>query len=245
MQALEQQQQAVAVECDIVNNKEYEWHPHIPHSAIVEAIAPSVVAASQYYSQGRVHSSSLSSHKHHCQMPSILVVGSGNSALPKILHDAFDSIPVSVTCLDYSAICVDMIRSMYKDACPNMSFVVGDASSLQNVVWEEDDYDDTMEKGQQPKNTKQFDIIIDKGLLDALMCGDGFDISKQMQGINEVLTPHDWGLHVLISFELSSASKQCMNDMPGLVWNFDIPIEGSKNGRGCFNLAKRCRATNN
>lgn len=111
-----------------------------------------------------------------------------------------------------------------------MKFLIGDASCLPNVVWEEDVIDNLMNKGQQLRKTKQYDIIIDKGLLDALMSRDGFDISKQMQGINEILTPHDWGVHVLKSFELSYASKECMNNMPGLVWNFDIPVEGSKNG---------------
>jgi hypothetical protein len=219
----------------------YEWHPHIPHSAIVKAITPSVLAASQYYSQSV--DSSLSSQNQKLQLPSILVVGCGNSALPRILHDAFGDIPVSVTCLDYSTICMDMIRSMYERACPNMNFVVGDATNLQNVIWEngldaDDDADDTKTK-QQQSNKKQFDIIIDKGLLDALMCGEGFDIGKQMDGINEVLTTYEWGMHVLICFELSSASKQCLEDIPGLDWNFNIPVEASENGRGCFNLAKR------
>ena len=223
----------------------YEWHPHIPHSAIVKAITPSVLAASQYYCQSV--DSSWSSQNQKLQLPSILVVGCGNSALPRILHDAFGDIPVSVTCLDYSTICMDMIRSMYERACPNMNFVVGDATNLQNVIWEnglDAHDDDTMTRQQQSNKTKLFDIIIDKGLLDALMCGEGFDIGKQMHEINEVLTPYEWGMYVLICFELSRASKQCLEDIPGLDWNFNIPVEGSENGRGCFNLAKRHRMLN-
>ena len=221
---------------DIIESLEYEWHPHMPHDAIVQAITPSVVAASQYHSQA-LHSSSSQQHQ---ILPSILLVGCGNSALPRILHDAFDNIPVSVTCLDYSTICVDMIRSMYENACPNMNFVVGDATNLQNVIWEDDsdDHDVTI-TARQPK---QFDIIIDKGLLDALMCGEGFDIGNLMDGVNEVLTPYEWGMHVLICFELSKASKQYLDDMSGLDWHFDITVKGSENGRGCLNLAKRCKS---
>jgi hypothetical protein len=131
---------------------------------------------------------------------------------------------------------------MYENACPNMNFVVGDATNLQNVIWEDDsDDDDVTITARQPK---QFDIIIDKGLLDALMCGEGFDISNLMDGINEVLTPYEWGMHVLICFELSKASKQYLDDMSGLDWHFDITVKGSENGRGCLNLAKRCKSPN-
>lgn len=226
---------------DIIESMEYEWHPHIPHSAIIDAIKPSVEAASQYYSQA-LHSSSSLHNQRQKIMPSILLVGCGNSALPRILHDAFDNIPVSVTCLDYSVTCMDMIRSMYEHACPHMNFVVGDATDLQNVIWEDSSDDDNDVDTITTRQSKQFDIIIDKGLLDALMCGEGFDIGKLMDGVNAVLTSYEWGMHVLICFQLSKASKQYLDVMPGLGWNFDIPVKGSENGRGCFNLAKRCKS---
>ncbi|KAL7528105.1 hypothetical protein ACHAXR_002272 [Thalassiosira sp. AJA248-18] len=218
-----------------VESLEFEWHSHIPHSAVVEAIEPTIAAASHYYSQ--VVQSTPSQNLH----PSILLVGTGNSALPRILHDAFDT-PVRVTCLDYSPVCIDMIKSMYEETCPNMDFVVGDATNLQNVLWDDEDT-----QNQSAGQKKHFDVIVDKGLLDALMCGEGFDIDRLMGGnINDVLTPHDWGMHVLICFQLSKASKQSLVDLghdniPGLVWDFDIPVEGSENGRAGFNLARRRR----
>ena len=99
----------------------------------------------------------------------------------------------------------------------------------------------------QCNHEKYFDVIIDKGLLDALMCGEGFDIERLVDSINDVLTPQDWGMHVLICFQLSKASKQSMIDLgirrkeTKLEWDFDIPVEGSENGRACFNLAHRSR----
>ena len=54
--------------------------------------------------------------------------------------------------------------------------------------------DDRVEK------TKLFDVIIDKGLLDALLCGDGFDIQQFMSGINDTLIPNNWDLQILICF---------------------------------------------
>jgi len=207
---------------------EYEWHPHISHSIIVDCIKPTIEVASEHYQ------STLQNKR----MPSILLVGCGNSALPRILHDAFGDTAVEVTCLDYSPICIDMIRTMYQESCPNMRFVVGDATKLQDVHW---DVDTT----EQSKD-KHFDVIIDKGLLDALMCGDGFDMEQLMHGTNHILTNQDWGLYVLICFELSNASKQSLvelsdndNECRSLIWDFNVPVEGSENGRGCFNVAWR------
>lgn len=216
-----------------VESLEYEWHPHIPHSVIVDCIRPAISAASQSYIQQSTTQNQI--------MPSILLVGTGNSALPRILHDAFD-IDVEVTCLDYSPICIEMIRSMYQASCPNMKFVVGDATRLHEVQWSSDTASQLATNGK-----KQFDIIIDKGLLDALMCGDGFDIESLMNGANHILTSNEWGMHILICFELSKSSKQSLVDLgnnendPGLVWDFNIPVEGSENGRGCFNVAWRSK----
>ena len=62
--------------------------------------------------------------------------------------------------------------------------------------------DDRVEK------TKLFDVIIDKGLLDALLWGDGFDIQRFMSGINDTLIPNNWGLQILICFPLSESLEQ-------------------------------------
>jgi len=204
---------------------EYEWHSNIPHSVIVDEIFPTIDAASKYYVQIN------NTAAENIELPSILLIGTGNSALPRILHDAFDT-PVRVTCLDYSPVCVEMIRSMYSDLCPNMDFVLGDATKLKHAV-----------------NSK-YDVIVDKGLLDALMCGEGFDsdLEKLMLGIDEVLTRHEWGVNILICFQLSKSNRKFLVELadrgeshnPTLFWDFDIPVEGSENGRATFNLARRC-----
>ena len=151
---------------DTIESLEYEWHPHIPHSAIVEYIKPTISKAYQYYS---CQSTTTSQDHKVRRMPSILLIGCGNSALPRLLHDAFDNIDVEVTCLDYSPVCIEMIKSMYKDSCPHMKFAVGDATRLQDVQWEED----THSIEEEDEGGKHFDAIVDKGLLDALMCGEG------------------------------------------------------------------------
>eukprot|EP00985_Skeletonema_marinoi_P010057 scaffold4733_cov119-Skeletonema_marinoi.AAC.4 len=205
-----------------LENLEYEWHSHMPHSVIVDAIAPTIDAASKYYNTAAADN----------EIPSILLVGTGNSALPRILHDAFDT-PVRVTCLDYSPVCVEMIRSMYADLCPNMDFVLGDATRLKETL-----------------NSDKYDVIVDKGLLDALMCGEGFDsdLEKLMAGIDDVLTRREWGMSILVCFQLSKSNREFLIELadcgtshnPNLFWDFDIPVQGSEKGRATFNLARRC-----
>ena len=202
---------------------EYEWHSNIAHSVIVNAIAPTIDAAFKYYAAADNN-----------ELPSIILVGTGNSALPRILHDAFDT-PVRVTCLDYSPVCVEMIQKMYSDICPNMDFVLGDATRLKHAV-----------------NNSKYDVIVDKGLLDALMCGEGFDsdLEKLMVGVDDVLTRHEWGMYILICFELSKSNRKFLVELADrgeshnttLLWDFDIPV-GSENGRATFNLARRCALT--
>ena len=84
--------------------------------------------------------------------------------------------------------------------------------------------------------------MIDKGLLDALMCGEGHDVGRLMGGVNDVVVPHAWGLHVLICFPPSASVRRSLEESSsGLAWEFDVPVEGSENGRATFNLARRCR----
>ena len=180
-------------------------------------------------------------------MPSILLVGCGNSALPRVLHDAF-GVPVRVTCLDYSSVCIELVKSMYGESCPNMDFAVGDATALREVQWESDDGargKQSPTESDKVRAKKHFDVVIDKGLLDALMCGDGFDLEKLVTSVNSVLTPREWGMHVLVCFPLSRSTKQSLDDLgnssvPNLAWEFDIPVKGSENGRARFNLGFRC-----
>lgn len=242
-----------------VESLEYEWHGHISNSVIVDAITPSILTASENYSQQSAISNSQQ------RLPSVLIIGCGNSALPRIIHDTFinTTTPVQITCLDYSPVCIDMIRSMYGEMCTNMDFVVGDATQLKDVL--SDHHLSKIEETESTNNDAfaHCDIIIDKGLLDAILCGEGFDsdVEKLMNGVNDVLTPHAWGMHVLVCFQLSNASRQSLLELGGdndagedadnidrpehysnaLTWEFDVPVEGNENGRGTFNLAWRSK----
>lgn len=252
--------------------EEYEWHSHIPHSAIIDAVRPSISAASLRYSLSPPGGGPGGT----TTTPSILLVGCGNSALPRALHDAFNDVGddgtapsigggggVRVTCLDYSPVCIDMMKIAYGSAYPNVDFVVGDATDLASVTWnggggggdggaaasgdDDDDGDDRSleENGSgttRRRRHRNFDVVIDKGLLDALMCGEGHDVGRLMGGVNDVVVPHAWGLHVLICFPPSASVRRSLEESSsGLAWEFDVPVEGSENGRATFNLARRYR----
>jgi hypothetical protein len=210
----------------------YEWHSHIPHSAIIDAIRPSILMASSSLSSSRDDDDDARRH-----VASILLVGCGNSALPRYLNDAFVNVvagDVRVTCLDYSPVCIETMKLAYgkNDAYSNIDFVVGDATNLGGVIWNAEDC------GGRPP----VDVVIDKGLLDALMCGEGHDVERLMSGINDVLTPNDWGMHVLICFPLSASMRRTLEgtlSAGGLAWDFDVIVDGSENGRATFNMARR------
>ena len=252
---------------EVLLPEEYEWHSHIPHSAIIEAVRPSISEASlRYYSLSPPRPGGGRGTATAAATPSILLVGCGNSALPRALHDAFDDVGVRVTCLDYSPVCIDMMKIAYGSAYPNVDFVVGDATDLASVTWNGgDDGDDAASSGDDDgdgddrssgesgtgttrgrrrmmRRHRNFDVVIDKGLLDALMCGEGQDVERLVGGVNDVLVPHAWGLHVLICFPLSASVRRSLEgSSPGLAWEFDVPVEGSEDGRATFNLARRCR----
>ena len=81
----------------------------------------------------------------------VLIIGCGNSRMPEEMYeDGYQHI----TSIDLSFSAIKLQNEEYKDKFSNLTFMQMDARTLQF----KDDY---------------FDLVIDKGLLDALTCGDG------------------------------------------------------------------------
>lgn len=171
------------------------------------------------------------------QGSSVLIVGAGNSALPQILYKSHNnaqilnndgSIPSTtrITCLDFSSYCIDMLRTLYGASCPKMDFVCGDATKMSTLFSEQ-----------------QFDYIIDKGLMDALMCGEGWDwtVESYVKGISSILSSDkSKGRMLLISYKLSPSTKQFLLDMGvkySICWNFDI--DSKSNERVSFSIGSK------
>mmetsp|Transcript_8258 Transcript_8258/g.19154 ORF Transcript_8258/g.19154 Transcript_8258/m.19154 type:complete len:231 (-) Transcript_8258:598-1290(-) len=140
-----------------------------------------------------------------------LMVGCGNSHLPGVIYDAHEG-ETHVACLDSSQECLDQLVKRYGPDRPNMSFVCGDAVSISKTVPE----------------GETFDMVIDKGLMDAIMCGDDWDYSVQKLFTQVSSIMESGGCYLLVSYRLTSSAKQFLQTVcEGLVWEFDLP-EGNE-----------------
>ncbi len=101
-----------------------------------------------------------------------------------------------------------------------MDFVVGDATKLKESL-------------KNHGKEEEYDVVVDKGLLDALLCGEGFDrdVDRLVRGIREVLTKEWWGMHVLICFRLSRSLKESLVEL-GTMDQGDVDIDPFGGGDG-------------
>ena len=186
---------------------EYEWHASINAEKVISEVFPG---------------------------SSVLMIGTGNSALPRHLYKHHNGQGLddkcgqltNITCMDYSSSCISMLEELFSKDCPGMKFVHGDATKLCSLF-----------------QSEKFDFIIDKGLMDALMCGEGWDwtVESYLKGAASILKSKESnGKIILISYKLSSATKQFLLDMGdkfGLKWNLDM--EKKSNDKVSFSIATK------
>jgi SAM-dependent methyltransferase len=159
----------------------------------------------------------------------VLVVGTGNSRLPRELYDCATRGEIQVTCLDYSQPCIEMLKEMHASDCPNMNFLCGDVTDLENVIRMNEDYyrecdDSTVQHGGDMQEEWKYDCIVDKGLMDALMCNDGWDgnngsVPRYFQQARRVMKSH--GKIILITYKVNESKMEFLhmvgNDI-GIQW---------------------------
>jgi len=178
--------------------KYYDWHASLPNELVIGQIPDTAT--------------------------NVVVVGCGTSYLPQQLynHRVTRDQQITIVCLDYSKICIDQLQHFYEQSVQkaftstnnnsSMSFVHGDATCLVESLGEE--------------NIGQVDVILDKGLIDALMCGDGWDgdVERLFSGVSSLLRSN--GLYLLISYKLSRSVQALLmqiGEACGIDWKFDIP----------------------
>lgn len=145
-----------------------------------------------------------------CIGGTILVVGCGTSLMPIDLYNNHKG-QSHIVCLDYSSSCIDQLVESWGSRS-NMSFIVGDATRLEGIPY--------VAGGEE-----QIDAIIDKGLVDALMCGEGWNGDVERLITNAEKQLKRGGSYVLVSYRLSSATKEFLLDLGkrvGLEWEFDL-----------------------
>ena len=170
---------------------------------------------------------------------SILIIGCGNSKLPKYIYDAYnsDSDDTHICCLDSSQACLDQLQRQFENddndndndtPNNNVSFVCGDAVELTKTV------------GVGGASKPKFDIIIDKGLVDALLCGEGWNVplERLLQESSRILLEKKGSKYLLISYQLPKSTQEFMKQVTcdTLEWSFQRP---ESNGRVQVSVATK------
>jgi hypothetical protein len=133
-----------------------------------------------------------------------LIPGCGNSKLPQAILSAVKD--VQIVLLDSSQICLNQLEKEYGQ---KMEYHCGDATKLSEVM-----------------NGEKFDIIIDKGLSDVILCGEGWNgplKALSQEAANNIKTD---GLYLLISYRLPKSTQEFLDQAGlenGLEWEFDLP----------------------
>ena len=164
----------------------------------------------------------------------ILVAGCGTSRLPEAVwlrSSPSSSAPPtsSITLLDSSPTCIRRLRRRYGegDADRKIRYVCGDALRLSSLLRPPPDEggggDGTSAAAQPPRFF--FDAIVDKGLTDALLCGEGWNgpVRTLLREAASVLRPGG-GRYVLVSYRLSASMKEFLSAVGrdvGLTWEYD------------------------
>lgn len=200
-----------------------EWHPSVSLESIASAIPPN----------GRC-----------------LIIGCGNSNLPDVILKQRDCpLPRSLVLLDTSQTCLNQLRERHlriEGSSSNddgigakvsfesteIEYVCGDVTQLSTYfdvanVDESGESTGAEHDGEKDENVEAlFDMIIDKGLTDALLCGEGWDgpLEKLMCESAKILSK-ETGQYLLISYELPSSTKRFLAEIGnevGLKWDFDF-----------------------
>ena len=127
----------------------------------------------------------------------VLIPGCGIS---RMAEEMFDDGYTNITSIDYSYSAIKFQMDTYKVEYPSLVFKQMDA---RNMVEFKD---------------KQFDIIVDKSLLDAVICSDGklTNVRLLMDEMYRVLS--DTGTYVCISHGKESQRKKYMKNLSRYNW---------------------------
>jgi hypothetical protein len=150
---------------------------------------------------------------------SCLIVGCGVSRLPRVIYDAHNvkciDNPTKIVCFDSSKECLEQLKTQFPSPLPeSIDLVCGDVLNLTNSL-----------DGANSSNTL-FDIIIDKGLLDALLCGEGWNgpVESFMRESIAVMKPGSQ--YLLISYPLPKSTQTFLQDVTKSKLQWQFRMEG-------------------
>jgi Methyltransferase domain len=182
-----------------------------------------------------------------------LMVGCGNSRLPQVVLDRHGN-NVHMTLLDNSPTCVEQLKVLYRKQNKQVDCVCASATAMSS-------YFEQQQQQRQHDNSSPswqvFDMIVDKGLIDAFMCGDAWEGSvedlfrESTRVLNTDVTDTNGGggMYLLVSYKISrnvqDVIQQLTNKIGGdssVEWCWDFDIESLSNHRVSVSMA-RVRST--
>jgi ubiquinone/menaquinone biosynthesis C-methylase UbiE len=136
--------------------------------------------------------------KHITKESKILNVGCGNSRLSE---DLYDDGYEDIQNIDFSTKVIQQMEERCKVKCPKMVFKVMDVLDMKDF------------------QTGEFNVVIDKGTLDSVLCGDNAvgNAEKMIMEIYRVLSPG--GKYIVISYGDSEHRKKYFE---GQNWNVAV-----------------------
>jgi SAM-dependent methyltransferase len=144
-----------------------------------------------------------------------LMVGTGLSHLPAAV---LDQRKASITLQDSSETCMQRLMDRYGET---MQYAAGDATKLSDFI------------------QGDFDMVIDKGLMDAIFCGEGWDSPIEALIKESCRVLKTGGAYLLVSYVLPTSTREFLvaaGNKVGLEWEFDG--EGS-NDRVGISIARK------
>ena len=197
-----------------------EWHTSIPLETIASYCWND---ANSYVDDNESHNESTKSVK-----KSILMIGCGTSRLADVvlsgnLFNRSRDNDTHVTLLDSSRTCIDELQRRYENY-GNINCVCGDAIELTKTL----SCSQHQRQHAKAEILQQYDLIIDKGLMDVLFCSDDWTLSVQtlFTEATKVLLGNgvDGGTYILVSYKLPKATKDFLAEVAdglGYTWEFD------------------------
>ena len=163
----------------------------------------------------------VSSATYGASTPRCLLVGCGTSEIPSALlqllqnnpNQTYNNKEQMISLLDSSPTCMQRLKERYGDG--TFDLICGDALHLESTL----------------PGDSRYDVVLDKGLMDAFLCGDDWDrtIVPLLEGASKVLNPK--GRYLLVSYKLATSTREFLRDrVPSLEWEFDV--EGSNDRVG-------------
>lgn len=197
-------QQEILAEDDVQEDHPYdEWHSTLPLEDIASLIQTDGDCLCVGCGTSRLPSAMLQRRKRKRQSPSS----------PQINR---------IVLFDSSPSCLRLLEKRYGS---HVEYVCGDATKLSTYF-----SPPTTSELSEEHDCSSFDIIVDKGLTDAILCSEGFDGPLGQLMVESAKVLKHGGRYLLISYAMPTSTKDFIRELGravGLEWKFDVDMEST------------------